>query len=165
MLEQDPTLRYSQLRAAAVAVLDAAAELPDYPESLRRCLVALHRAVQGEDSPDNSTPAVDPGRHMVSLLRYEDREKFPITLDQEAVEIRRDLEADQPLDERAQAPDGIVVLTELRGMVVGSLLRELAARLSPGAAFGPGRAGTALAEVATDLSWEILNQTIVGRNE
>lgn len=165
MVEQDLNLRYAQLRAAAIAVFDVGAELLDCPESLRRRLVALHRVIQGDASPAGSTPTVDPSRHMVSLLKYEDREKFPIPLEQEAAEIRRQLDGDQPSDERRPDPDGTVVLTELRGMIIGSLLRELAARLLPGAAFGPGGEGTALSEVATDLSWEVLNQTFVGRSE
>lgn len=117
MAEQDPDLRYAQLRAAAVAVLDAAAELPDGPEPFGRCLTALHRAVQGGDSPGDWPAQANPARHMVSLFRYEDREKFPIPLDEEAAAIRRDLDADEPLDRRRLAPDGVVVLTELRGMV------------------------------------------------
>jgi hypothetical protein len=47
-------------------------------------------------------------------------------------------------------------------MIVAGLLEELAARLSPGAAFGPGRSGEELARLATDLAKELLDQTFVG---
>jgi hypothetical protein len=55
-----------------------------------------------------------------------------------------------------------VVITELRAMIIAGLLEELAARLSPGTAFGPGRSGEELARLATDLAKELLDQTFVG---
>ncbi len=47
-------------------------------------------------------------------------------------------------------------------MIIARLLEELAARLAPGAAFGPGGNGEALAGLAKELAKELLDQTFVG---
>ncbi|MEU4312778.1 hypothetical protein [Nocardia sp. NPDC024068] len=49
------------------------------------------------------------------------------------------------------------MITELRAMIIGSLLRELAARL------GAGTAGRNLAAVAGELADELIDQTVAGR--
>jgi hypothetical protein len=88
--------------------------------------------------------------------------KFPVSLDDEADELRRQLAAYRTVAV-AYGDSADVVLTELSGMIVGGLLQSLAARLAPGPAFGPGPHGEALAALVTELSGEILDQTFVGR--
>lgn len=113
---------------------------------------------------DNTLPTVDPNRHFLSLRDFRGKVGHPITLDEQALRWRERLAADRDREEqRAGELDRDVHLTELRGMVIGTLLRELAARLEPGAAFGPTDQGTALASLARDLADEVLDQTFVGR--
>ncbi|WP_280420620.1 hypothetical protein [Nocardia carnea] len=95
----------------------------------------------------------DPARHLVSLYRYEGTGRIPISFDEEAADIRRELAADRPVRGESQP----VVITELRAMIIGSLLRELAARL------GAGPAGRNLAAIAGELADELIDQTVAGR--
>ena len=103
----------------------------------------------------------------MSMFGYQGKARFPIGLDDEAEDLRRQLAADRTVDtvgsDSGNTESDNVVVTELRGMIIGSLLRELAARLVPGVAFGPGHNGEALAAVANELAWELLDQTFVGR--
>ncbi|WP_040792118.1 hypothetical protein [Nocardia paucivorans] len=166
MTDVDAAEQLRRLRGAALAVLDRAGEISEHSESLRAALTELHRLATGAAASDAGVLAAqaDPGRHLVSLYRYEGTEKRPIGLDEEAAEIRRELAGDRKPDPfPADTDPNLVVLTELRAMIIGSLLRELAARLAPGVAFGPGTDGQALAAVVTDLAQELLDQTFVGR--
>ncbi|MDS1272715.1 hypothetical protein RIF23_20760, partial [Lipingzhangella sp. LS1_29] len=88
-------------------------------------------------------------------------------LPQRAADLRRRLDNDRSLADGGEPGDPDVesvnvVITELRAMVTAGLLDELAARLSPGAAFGPSRDGEPLAEVARALSKELRSQTFLG---
>lgn len=164
MSEDGFTRQYALLRAAAVQVLDAAT---GEPGQLAAALQGLRDALRGDPAPDASAgdrPVLDPFEHYLTELRYEEAEPArAITLERMAVELRRQLDNDRAVDERLPGePERNVTVTELRAMVVGGLLEELAARLSPGAAFGPGRNGEALAGVAAALSKELLDQTFVG---
>lgn len=154
--------RYEELRAAAVQVLEAA---PGADGPLGTALERLRDALRGEPPPPaEGRPALDPFEHYLSRLHYEPGQPArAVTLERMALELRRQLDDDRPLDARVLGePERNVVVTELRGMIAATLLRELAARLSPGAAFGPGRNGEALAGVATALARELLDQTFVG---
>lgn len=162
MSQDDLSGRYELLRTAAVQVLDAA---PAGEGSLGAALERLRDALRGESRPaDGGGPVLDPFEHYLTRQRYErDQPPRAITLERMAVELRHRLDSDRSVDDRTPGePDRNVVVTELRGMVVGALLKELAARLSPGAAFGPGRNGEPLAGVAEALAKELLDQTFVG---
>ncbi|NUS43771.1 MAG: hypothetical protein HOQ24_08810 [Mycobacteriaceae bacterium] len=162
-MTDDLELRHRRLREAAIAVLNAAGDASDCPPEAASALAQLRHAVLGavEDAPPEIGVA-DPAEHVVSRYKYQGKARFPVGLDEEAEGIRRQLAADRTVEAAGSTSDN-VVLTELRGMIVGGLLRELAARLEPGAAFGPSAHGAALAAVVTDLSWELLDQTFVGR--
>jgi hypothetical protein len=146
--------RYQALRAAARAVLDAADDDPA-PSQRTTELRALARAVREGDAGPRQLeprPSVDPARHVLSMRRYDTGEPgSPITLARHARELRRDLESDQPARS--------VVVTEVRAVVIASLLEELAARLSPGPAFGAGTGGEELARIVGQLAAELLDQT------
>lgn len=162
---EDLELRHQRLLDAAIALLDAVGEASVYPPQARRALAALQHAARDDidDVPtDADVAAANPARHLMSRFNYQGNARFPVGLDEEAEDIRRQLAADRTVEAAGSASDN-VVLTELRGMIIGGLLRELAARLMPGAAFGPSSNGEALAAVVTDLSWELLDQTFVGR--
>lgn len=156
---------YARLRGAAIEVLDA---IPDRADSSPRFEDALEslRAVLAGGTPPRSVPAhgsPDPFEHALVARRYEGRRAEPISLPERAVELRRRLEADRGLEDRLPGePSRNVAVTELRAMIVAGLLEELAARLSPGAAFGPGRSGEELARLAKDLADELLAGTFVG---
>jgi hypothetical protein len=53
-------------------------------------------------------------------------------------------------------------LTQLRALVIGSLLQELAVRLALGPAVGVEEAGRGLAEIAAELGTQLINQTSAG---
>jgi hypothetical protein len=164
MSEDGLTGRHESLRAAAVEVLEAA---PRGEAELAAALERLRDALRGEapaSPPEPGRPVLDPFEHYLTRLRYErDQPPAAITLERMAVELRHRLDNDRSLDDRLPGdPDRNVTVTELRAMVVGALLKELAARLSPGPAFGPGRSGQPLAGVAEALAKELLDQTFVG---
>ncbi|OLT27034.1 hypothetical protein BJF83_19455 [Nocardiopsis sp. CNR-923] len=158
-------VEYVRLRDAAIGVLDA---MPDVDSPSARVDAALRnlRSVLAGTTPVPSetvrgTP--DPFEHSLTARQFVDRWSEPISLPQRAADLRRRLDGDRALQERpSDGPSRDVVITELRAMIVAGLLEELAARVSPGSAFGPGRNGEALALLATDLAKELLAQTFVG---
>lgn len=155
------TRQYEVLRTAAIQVLDAVPSAEGQLSApLSGALERLRDALRGDAAP---APSLDPFVHYLTEQHYVGAEAQAITLEQMAADLRHDLDSDRALDDRLPGePDRNVTVTELRGMVVGGLLQELAARLSPGAAFGPGTNGEALARVARDLARELLDQTFVG---
>ncbi|MEU6183194.1 hypothetical protein [Streptomyces coeruleorubidus] len=156
---------YAQLRNAAVRLLDVLPDSKSPSQPVDDALRYLRAVLSGDtpQQPGSENAALDPFEHSLTARRYEGRRAHPISLSQQAVELRRRLDADRGLDERQPGESSRnVVITELRAMIVAGLLEELAARLSPGAAFGPGRSGEELAHLATDLAKELLNQTFVG---
>ncbi|MFI5717462.1 hypothetical protein [Nocardia sp. NPDC051750] len=163
-MTDDFELRYRRMRDAAAAALAAVADTGDCPQPVERALSQLRQVVEHDIDPaaEGDLPVVDPARNLLSRFNYQGTRRVPVALDDEADELRRQMAADRTVG-GADADSGNVVLTELRGMIVGGLLQELAARLSPGPAFGPGAHGEALAALVTELSWELLDQTFVGR--
>ncbi|WP_378740473.1 hypothetical protein [Nocardia brasiliensis] len=159
--------RYNRLRDAAARVLAVLDDPESNPETLRGALSELHRAVRGEPSSvptDHPLSAPDPAMHLLSRLSYTGKIAHPIPLDEQAGHLRdRLLGAPQLPDAGPRDPDRDVRLTELRAMIVGGLLRELAARLRPGAAFGPSRDGEQLAAAVAELAAAVLDRTFVGR--
>jgi hypothetical protein len=156
---------YAQLRDAAIGVLDAMSALGSPSQPVDVALRNL-RAVLGDDAPRRSGTehgALDPFEHALAARRYVGPRADPVPLPQRAADLRRRIDADRGLSERQPGePSRNVAITELRAMIIAALLEELAARLSPGAAFGPGRSGENLALLATDLAKDLLDQTFVG---
>lgn len=157
--------QYAQLRSAAIEVLDAMPGAADSSPQFHDALKSLRAALEGE-TPPRSLPtrsSLDPFEHSLVARSYVGQRAEPISLAERAVELRRRLEGDRDLEDRLPGePSRNVAVTELRAMIVAGLLEELAARLSPGAAFGPGRSGEELARLAKDLADELLAQTFVG---
>lgn len=157
---------HARLRDAAIGVLDTMPDVENPPATVVATLRRLRTVLSG-DTPrqsDTERGALDPFEYSLTAKRYVDRQAEPIALPQRAADLRRRLAGDRRLDEPLLPgrPPRNVVITELRAMIVAGLLQELAARLSPGAAFGPGRSGVELASLATDLAKELLDQTFVG---
>jgi hypothetical protein len=158
-------VEYARLRNAAIGVLDA---MPDVRNPSARVESALWnlRAVLSGDMPrwpDTERELLDPFEHSLTVRRYTDQHAQPMPLPERAADLRRRLDADRGVDEQPpRDPPHNVIITELRAMIIADLLEELAARLSPGAAFGPSQRGEALACFATDLAVELLDQTFVG---
>ncbi|MCK9871548.1 hypothetical protein MRI28_18225 [Nocardiopsis dassonvillei] len=156
---------YARLREAAIGVLDAMPEVEGPPERVDAALRNLRSALAGgTPAPlDTARETPDPFEYSLAAKRYAGRRAEPITLPQRAADLRRRLDGDRsPQVRPSDEPSSDVVITELRAMIVAGLLEELAARISPGAAFGPGRDGEALARLAEDLAKELLSQTFVG---
>ncbi|GAA5107937.1 hypothetical protein [Nocardia iowensis] len=169
MADGDRTAQYELLRETAIRVLDAIGNAQEEPEALRNALVDLHLTVAG-DAPITTSaelphPTLDPERHLRSRFNYVDSTAHPVPLVEEAAEIRRELAEDRGRDDHSPGdPERNVHFTGLEAMIIGGMLQELAARLQPGDAFGPSNNGAELAAVATDLAWELLDQTFVGRS-
>ncbi|WP_433592829.1 hypothetical protein [Nocardia sp. CA-145437] len=167
MTSTDSRSRYEQLRIVAIRVLDALPNAEHDPEGLRAALIDLHLALEGNEPTAAATdarPVQDPARHLRGCLDYTRTPTRPVELGSEAHDLRQELAADRHTRGfDAGAPERIVELTGRQGMIIGSLLRELDARLRPGSAFGSSREGIPLADVASDLADRILNQTVIGR--
>lgn len=156
---------YRQLRDTAIEVLNALPGLENPSPGADAALRNLRAVLSGDAPRQYGTEyvALDPFEHSLAARRYTGGQSQPIPLAQRAVELRLRLEGDRSLDERPLGePSRNVEITELRAMIVAGLLEELAARLSPGAAFGPGRGGEELARLATDVAKELLDRTFVG---
>ncbi|GGO98547.1 hypothetical protein GCM10012280_62940 [Wenjunlia tyrosinilytica] len=156
--------KYGRLRDAVIGVLDTMPEVENSSAQVDVALRNLRAALMGDTlrQPD-MRGVLDPFEYSLAARLYVDRRGEPIPLPQRAADLRRRLDRDRGLDERRLGePSRNVVITELRAMIVAGLLEELAARLSPGVAFGPGRSGEELARVAADLAKELLDQTFVG---
>lgn len=157
--------RYEALRRAATAVVEASAAadpasaLPAHWQKLG----ALEQALT-DGGPRNAATReiLDPDLHLLSMRDYERGVPggAPFSLAARARSIRRSLAADDVAEHPVgDWPDEYVpTLTELRAMIVATLLRELAARLS--ATGDPG--GQDLAAVALGLAGEVLAPTLAG---
>ncbi|MEV2278310.1 hypothetical protein AB0I72_22260 [Nocardiopsis sp. NPDC049922] len=156
---------YMRLRNAAIGVLDAMPEV-DGPSAQVDAALRNLRSVLAGGTPapfDTQRETPDPFEHSLAAKRYVGQRAEPISLPQRAADLRRRLDGDRsPQARPSDEPVRDVIITELRAMIVAGLLEELAARISPGAAFGPGHDGEALARLATDLAKELLAQTFVG---
>lgn len=156
---------YVCLRDAAIGVLDAMPEADGSPQRVDAALRNLRAVLAGDTSTsvDTERETPDPFEYSLTAKRYVSDRAKSISLAQRADDLRRRLDGDRsPQARPSDGAPGDVVITELRAMVVAGLLEELAARISPGAAFGPGRHGEALAQLSTELAKELLAQTFVG---
>ncbi|MDE3724909.1 hypothetical protein PWG71_26285 [Nocardiopsis sp. N85] len=165
MTEDGIRVEYVRLRNAAIGVLDAMPDVDGSPERVDAALRNLRSVLAGGTptslGAERETP--DPFEHSLAAKRYVGRRAEPVSLPGRAADLRRRLDGDRsPQVRPSDEPSSDVVITELRAMIVAGLLEELAARISPGAAFGPGRNGEALAQIAADLAKELLDQTFVG---
>lgn len=176
MTDGDLAARYETLRAAAAEVLHSALSTR-HPVPYTAEMHALHRVLLESRSPAaapgfpsapaSSGPlagAPDPARLSLAFTDYrDDGSSGPYELARLAAEIRAELAGDRARGEHVpDHPLRDVTLTQLRAMVIGSLLKELAARLAPGPAVGVGEAGRDLAEIAADLGERLINQTSAG---
>lgn len=112
-----------------------------------------------EPLDDALDEALDPAKHMINVKQFDSNGTYrPITLTHHARELRRELANDRLWPSGPGRPARNVVVTEIRAVVIASLLEELAARLRPGPAFGSGTEGGELACVVADLAAELLDQ-------
>lgn len=168
--------RYEALRTAAMAVLDAATDrdpplvlkYAPYPVEYSPALHALYRALR-EDESVSAAPgrlAQDPARHLLTMTDYRtSRLGAPVTLEQRAADLQARLDADRPIDQTLPGDSSYnVIMGYLRASIIASLLTELAARLLPGTAFGPGMDGQKLALICLDLANEFRNKSSPGAN-
>ncbi|WP_255683034.1 hypothetical protein [Actinokineospora sp. PR83] len=154
--------RYARLRRAAAALLEvtAAAEVSVvHQDKLDRLAAAL---AESGSSSATAREVVDPSLHLLCSRDYQsgtpDGALRPF-----AGEARR-VREDFALDDATEDPQGEwpdvwdPTLTEVQAMVVGTLLRELAARLVATGDSG----GRELAVVVGEVADEVLAPTFVG---
>jgi hypothetical protein len=169
MTDDDLAARYETLRAAAAEVLHSTLKhRPPLPYTAE--LHELHRLLLQAQSLSASTgtgrpaDAPDPAPYSLAFTDYrEDGSAAPYELTRLAEEIRAELAGDRRCGEHVpDHPLRDVTLTQLRALVIGSLLQELAARLAPGPAVGVEETGRDLAEIAAELGTRLINQTFAG---
>lgn len=172
MTDDDLAARYEALRTAAVEVFDSARHSqPPAPYTAQ--WHELHRVLLESRSPSapigsgRPADAPDPARYSLAFTDYrDDGSSGPYELTRLAADIRADLAGDRACGEHVpDHPLRDVRLTQLRAMVIGSLLQELAARLAPGPAVGTERAGSDLAEIAAELATRLINMTSAGAQQ
>ncbi|WP_146241293.1 hypothetical protein [Actinokineospora spheciospongiae] len=154
--------RYARLRRAAAALLEVT-ETVEVSLLHRDHLDGLAAAL-AEPGPSGVTvrKVVDPSLHLLSSRDYQSGtpDGAPRPFAGEARSIREDLALDDATEEpRGEWPDvWDPTLTEVQAMVVGTLLRELAARLVATGNSG----GRELAVVVEEVADEVLAPTFVG---
>lgn len=140
--------RYEILRAAAAEVVHRGVRRRS-PLPYTTELHELHRLLLGVARPESA-------RH--SLAFTDPEEGGPYDLTKLAEKFRAELATEHLPGESVRK----VIMTQLRAMVISSLLGELAARLAPGPAVGADESGRGLAELAAELGEFLLNQTSAG---
>ncbi|GAA3036413.1 hypothetical protein [Actinokineospora globicatena] len=165
-MTDDLAARYEVLRAAAADVVHH--QTPhDPPVPYTAELDELYRlllADQGSATQvGTSAGPVDPTRFSLAFTDFrDDGSSAPYGLVELAAQLREDLAGDRGLGEHAPGePDRDVHLSQVRALVIGQLLEEVAGRLAPGPAVGMAEAGRGLAELATKLSEQLINMTSV----
>lgn len=172
MTDDDLAARYEALLAAAVEVFDSARD-PWSPAPYTAEWHELHRVLLESRSPSpppasgRPADAPDPARHSLAFTDHrEDGSSGPYELTRLAADIRADLAGDRAGGEHVpDHPPRDVRLTQLRAMVIGTLLQELAARLAPGPAVGTEEAGRDLAEIAAELGTRLIDMTSAGAQQ
>lgn len=163
MTDDELVRRYEVLRQAAGALLEATPTDPPPSAAHRRSLDALAQALDGGALPTTAAREIqDPDTHLLAMRNFGGGVPggLPVPLADEAESLRRSMALDDATPEpRGYEPDNFEpTLTELQAMTVGTLLHELAARLT--ATGDPG--GADLAEVTLRLAAEVLAPTFVG---
>jgi len=168
--------QYEALRAAAMAVLDAATDrdpplvltYAPNPVGYTPALHALYRAVREDGAawPAPARAGWDPARHLMTMADHgTSGPGTPVTLEQRAADVQARLDADRPIDQRLPGDSSYnVIMGYLRADIIASLLTELVARLLPGTAFGPAENGQKLALICLDLANEFRNKSAPGAN-
>lgn len=165
MSNDDLAAQYETLRAAAAEVVHSALKTR-HPAPYTPELHALHQMLLAIQSPPTSADAmpgadtVDPARYSLAFTDYrDDGSSGPYELTSLAAEIRAELDGDRiPGQHVPDHPLRDVTMTGLRAMVISSLLKELAARLSPGPAIGTAETGRDLAAIAMEFSKRLENK-------
>lgn len=163
MTADDLVRRYETLRQAAVAVLEAAAADPVRPYiAHQKNLDALAQVLEGGGPQATVVRELqDPDVHMLGQRDYDQglRNGASQGFADCVAGMRRSLAGDNPNYRPARIwPSEYVRLTELKAIVVGSLLQELAARL---VATGDPDAAE-FAQVALEVAEELTAPTYVG---
>lgn len=166
MTDDDLAARYETLRAAAAEVVHSALKTrhpaPYTPEldALYRMLLEAQSPTSGESEP--TAGAVDPARYSLAFTDYSaDGSSGPYELSKLAAEIRAEMDGDRIRGQHVpDHPLRDVTMTELRAMVISSLLDELAVRLSPGPDVGTAETGRDLAEIAVEFSKRLMRQSL-----
>ncbi|HWO61147.1 MAG TPA: hypothetical protein VNO31_14060 [Umezawaea sp.] len=161
MTDDDLAARYEALRTAAVELFDYVRnDRPPAPYTAE--WHELHRVLLESRPPatsDRPAPSPDPARYSLAFTDHrEDGSSGPYELARLAADLRADLAGDH----RPEAAPRTSTMTELRAMIISSLLHELAARLAPGPAVGTAETGRDLAEIAADFGTRLLNMTSAG---
>ena len=153
--------RYARLRRAAAALLEVTAAV-EVSVVHRNKLDGLAAALAESGASGAAVrEVVDPSLQLLSLRnRKNDRAGVPYSLAGRAQDIRERFAFDDVTEEpRGEWPDvWDPTLTEVQAMVVGTLLRELAARLVATGDSG----GRELAVVVGEVADEVLAPTFVG---
>ncbi|KAF0848298.1 hypothetical protein [Nocardia caishijiensis] len=146
--DDDSTLPVPEilLERAAAALIDAASAADADPEVVDRAVGTLAEKFRGEVTfaKPRVVGAPDPERYLLSMAR----EGRPLEIDTLPTTVRE---------------AGDVSMTGLQVVLVADLLRELAARLRPGAAFGSSTGGLALAARTDQLADTLTKLTPVRR--
>lgn len=160
MTDDDLAARYDALRAAADEVfVSERRRKPARPYTA--VWHELHQALLASPPQDRPAGSADPARHSLAFT-----DGGPYELTKLAEEIREDLAGDRARGEHLpEHPPRDVRLTQLRAMVISTLLQELAARLAPGPAAGTEEAGRDLAEIADELATRLMNMTSAGAQQ
>lgn len=163
MTQDDLARRYETLRQAAMAVLEAAAADPVRPFiAHQKNLDALAQVLEG-GGPQAAVvrELQNPDIHMFSQRDYDQGVPHgaPKGFADRVASMRRSLAGNNPNYRPARDwPSEYVTLTELKAIIVGSLLQELAARL---VATGDPDAAD-YAQVALEMAEELMAPTYVG---
>ena len=159
MPDDDLAARFDALRAAADEVFVSERRRRP-PRPYTAVWHELHQALLGSPQAPDGSP--DPARYSLAFTG----DDGPYELTRLAEEIREDLAGDRgPGEHLPEHPPRDVRLTQLRAMVISSLLQELAARLAPGPAAGTEEAGRDLAEIATEFATRLMNMTSAGAQQ
>ncbi|PPK70412.1 hypothetical protein V5P93_000707 [Actinokineospora auranticolor] len=164
MTGDDLAARYEALRAAAADLVHH--QTPhDPPVPYTAELDDLYQLLLAEQGSatrvESQAGSPDPTRFSLAFTDFrDDGSSAPYGLVELAAELRADLAGDRARGERLRGePLRDVHVSELRALVIGQLLQEVADRLAPGPAVGMAEAGRDLAALATELSEKLINMT------
>jgi hypothetical protein len=159
MTDDDLAAQFDALRAAADEVF-VSERRRQPPRPYTTVWHELHQALLASPSAPDGSP--DPTRYSLAFTD----DDGPYELTKLAAEIRADLAGDRARGEHLpEHPPRDVRLTQLRAMVISSLLRELEARLAQGPAAGTDEAGSDLAEIAAERATRLINMTSAGAQQ
>ncbi|QDY10447.1 hypothetical protein FJK98_27620 [Micromonospora sp. HM134] len=118
-----------------------------------------------DDGLSVPVPPADPTRELLIWPDYQRDGSGRTTarrvgLDEKAAQWRATVDAGRGTEERlGRAAPGLVSMSSARGLVVASMLRELAARVRPGFSCGPVRSDGSLSALARELADDLRRRT------